>query len=231
MILWTGLVLAAEPVAVVELFTSQGCSSCPAADAALVALDDTSEAAGRPVYAVSYHVDYWNRLGWKDPYSDARWTGRQRRYAKAWQSKRVYTPQAVVNGHDPLVGSKRDVLASAVQSALKVDAAASLSGRAMRKPTGVHVEISALGAPLGGEVFVVVVETNRVNEVPAGENAGSKATHRNVVRAMMKTDAPGGQGLIEVPPGFDWSQADVFAWVSDPLTLRIVGATRLPLNH
>lgn len=229
MIFWASLALGAPPVAVVELFTSQGCSSCPPADVALAELVDASTKDGRNVFAVSYHVDYWDRLGWKDPYSDARWTGRQRSYAKTWQSKRVYTPQAIVNGMHPLVGSKRDLLAASVDRALSVQATATLEGRATRQPDGVQVEVAVIGAPLGADVYVVVAERTRDNQIPAGENAGSTSNHRNVARAMMKTDAPGGQGLVRVPADFDWSQATVFAWVADPLTLQIVGATQLPL--
>jgi hypothetical protein len=228
--LWILSALAADPIAVVELFTSQGCSSCPPADAALADLAAREEKAGRPVYAVSFHVDYWDRLGWTDPYSDARWTGRQRAYARTWQAERVYTPQAVVNGTTAFVGSKRDRLQSAVATALEKPAVAQVGGKARKTAEGVHVEVSATGAPLGAQLYVVVAEKERHNRIPKGENARTTGTHRNVARAMMKTDAPGGQGVVAVPVDFDWDQATVFAWVADPLTLEIVGAARLPLT-
>src|SRR5690606_23106952 len=92
------------PPAVVEPFTSQGCSSCPPADALLPRLDDA--AGPLEVVALAYHVDYWNDLGWRDPLSSPRWSERQRRYARRLPSGRVYTPQLVVAGREHVVGSR-----------------------------------------------------------------------------------------------------------------------------
>src|ERR1700748_300945 len=111
--------------AVVELFTSEGCSSCPPADAVVAKLQ--KESAGKPIYILAYHVDYWNHLGWKDVFSDADYSKRQRDYAKTLNISSVYTPQIVVNGKTELVGSEEEALHNAIKSALQKDALAQLT--------------------------------------------------------------------------------------------------------
>ena len=91
-----------RPKAVVELFTSQGCSSCPPADALLTSLADQED-----VVALAYHVDYWDYVGWKDTFGEADFSDRQRAYAQSWGSSRIYTPQMVINGVKGVVGSRR----------------------------------------------------------------------------------------------------------------------------
>ena len=108
----------AVPV-VVELFTSEGCSSCPSADAALRALETAQSVAGVEVIGLGQHVDYWNRLGWKDPFSSAQFTQRQRWYAEGFKAG-SYTPQAVVNGRYEFVGSQKTTLARTVAQAATV---------------------------------------------------------------------------------------------------------------
>src|SRR5579872_5297720 len=92
---------------VIELFTSQGCSSCPAADKNLAELIEEAEKKGLPVYGLSFHVDYWNYIGWKDPYSRSEYTARQREYSSFLNSETVYTPQMIVNGEVEFVGSDK----------------------------------------------------------------------------------------------------------------------------
>src|SRR5437899_2881738 len=98
---------AQNPV-VVELFTSQGCSSCPAADKNLAEIIEKAEANGQQVIGLSFHVDYWNYIGWKDPYSKAEFTERQRKYALRMNSENIYTPQMIVNGESEFVGSDKN---------------------------------------------------------------------------------------------------------------------------
>ena len=100
------------PFAVVELFTSEGCSSCPPADNLLGEIVKDAQKGQQRVYCLSFHVDYWNSLGWRDPYSDPAFSRRQREYARAFESVQVYTPQMVVNGSTGFVGSDRTARAS-----------------------------------------------------------------------------------------------------------------------
>ena len=105
LLLFGGSVMAAEPFAVVELFTSEGCSSCPPAEALLNQIHPRAAKSGQRIYTLAFHVDYWDRLGWKDPFSEAAYSQRQNSYANGFGEDRIYTPQMIVNGRGGFVGS------------------------------------------------------------------------------------------------------------------------------
>lgn len=167
---------SAEPKAVVELFTSQGCSSCKAADLYL------KELVERPgVLALSYHVDYWDYLGWRDTLGHPDNTERQRNYAEILGSRRIYTPQIVVNGTVDLVGSKRQAVDAAIaQSSLSVPVS-------VRRAHGtVAIEVGARPLPGARPTTIrLVLFSSEVHvDITRGENAGSKMAYYNVVRAI-----------------------------------------------
>jgi hypothetical protein len=180
---------------VVELFTSQGCSSCPPADEFL------RDLAGRPdIIALSLPVDYWDYLGWKDTLAQAAFTARQRNYASARNDKQVYTPQVVVNGIKPIVGSDRDKIESVV--------AKSVNNGALPVTVGVNetgatvtVEVGpAAGAVSSAEVWLLPVAKAREVAIGRGENKGRTITYANVVRGMTKLgDWSGPPARFEVP--------------------------------
>jgi hypothetical protein len=164
----------AAPV-VVELFTSQGCSSCPPADALL------AELARRPdVLPLAFHIDYWDRLGWRDPFSLPEASARQRDYARRLGLKTVYTPQMVVGGRRDVVGSDRAQVEAAIAGAARIPAAAS---------TRVDVADGALRIEVGagaGEarLWLAIFERRRETRVRAGENAGRTLADVNIVRSL-----------------------------------------------
>jgi hypothetical protein len=167
---------AAETRAVVELFTSQGCSSCKAAD---LYLEELVETPG--VLALSYHVDYWDYLGWRDTLGSPENTQRQRDYAEVLGSRRIYTPQIIVNGMVDLVGSNRQGVETAVaQSNLSVPVT-------MRRRDG-QVAIEVGSRPLPGRrpttIRLILFSSVVKVDITRGENAGSEIAYRNVVRAM-----------------------------------------------
>ena len=182
-----GLAMAARASPVVlELFTSQGCSSCPPADALL------GELAQRPdVIALAWHVDYWNYLGWKDPYADRRWTDCQRQYAQHLRDE-VYTPAMVVNGATMLVGSDRRGVAQAMTRAPALSASVSL----VRTATGLLVEGG--NWPLGATAQLVVYDAEVATSVRAGENAGRQLKEFRIVRETR--DVPLAAGPITLAP-------------------------------
>lgn len=184
-----GPAAAAEPV-VVELFTSQGCSSCPPADALL------GELAARPdVLALAFHVDYWDRLGWRDPYS-ARWaTDRQRTYARLLGSTSIYTPQMVVDGRLDVVGSDGPAVADALRqprSGATVPVTLERSGDSW---------IAGAAAGTGtGTLWLATLDRRHVTRIGAGENDGRVLTDSNVVRSFRKVaDWTGGALRVPVP--------------------------------
>jgi len=234
-----GVVLA-DPV-VVELFTSQGCSSCPPADRLLSRL---AEAPGE-VIPLSFHVDYWNYIGWTDPFSSAAWSDRQRRYARAIDGGRVYTPQMIFDGREDCVGSDEDEVRRAIEEAAARPAAGELSVDVESGPDDrrLSLEITArvLRATAGGgdwQVMVAVFENDLVTSVPRGENAGRSLRNSRVVRSLIEASSlPARAGAersqkLEVELGEGWkrSRLGVAVFLQDPASMRIHGAAVVSLG-
>ena len=221
-------------LAVVELFTSQGCSSCPPADEVLRQLDQRSD-NGEPIYCLSFHVDYWNKLGWVDPYSKKLFSQRQRAYANGFNSNRVYTPQMIVNGEREFVGSKKLLAEKNVGQALetRADAVVNVSATVDRKTRVATVQYELPGSVAGKFLNLAVVETSLSNKVPRGENARRTLSHANVVRAFEIVDledGASGKQELELPAELKFETAEVIAYVQDRSTLKINGASRAPLT-
>lgn len=174
-----GLGLAAPAAAgerspvVVELFTSQGCSSCPPADAYL------GELAKRPdIIALSLHVDYWDYIGWKDPFAQRGFTERQRAYSRALTQRYVYTPQMVVDGHSQGVGSDRGAIERLIREAAKTREAVA---RPRLRQVGDEIRIEG-GGPVSAVVWMAVYDAAQRTPVARGENAGRQLANHHVVR-------------------------------------------------
>ena len=170
---------AGELRGVVELFTSQGCSSCPRADAELGRLVQEGD-----ILALSYHVDYWNYLGWKDTLSSAANTERQHGYARRLGTSSVYTPQAVVNGRDHANGADDAAIRGLLSGFEK-------SGRGLTVDIGLEpradtLEVTITGAPVSGKAEIVVAyyDQSHTVEIPRGENRGRRVTYRHSVRDL-----------------------------------------------
>ncbi len=195
--LLAGLVCAAAPAdaatrpVVVELFTSQGCSSCPPADALLGELARRAD-----VVALGFHISYWDRLGWKDPLSSEGSTARQKTYARRLNGGQVYTPQMVVDGVSDMVGSDRAAVLAALAAAHPV-AAASVTIAADRHSV-------AIGEGLGkGEVLLVHFLRHRTTRIAAGENGGRVAEDANGVESLVALGVWDGSSrdfTIDPPP-------------------------------
>ena len=235
----------AEGPVLVELFTSQGCSSCPPADRLLTRLGSDPELANR-VLPLSYHVDYWNHIGWTDPYSSAAWSERQRRYARAWEAGRVYTPQLVVDGRADVVGSKRDEVYRMVREALDRPDAAKLSVRlsAGDEPTDLvaTVEAELVEAPEGGpdaplDLLVALYEKDLTTSVERGENASRTLRNDYVVRQLVRAGevarregaSLAEQVAFELDPSWKVRDLGVVAFLQDPRTRAVHGAARATL--
>lgn len=229
---------ASTSFAVVELFTSEGCSSCPPADRLLSELSEEADHAGRPVYLLSFHVDYWNYLGWADPFSREEFSKRQERYAAALQG-RVYTPQMILNGGEEFVGSEARTARRRIDAALIPDAPAK-RGSAVSLAIGIlkagnprilEVTYRAGGHRAGALLSLAVVEKGLSVPVRHGENGGRTLRHDNVVRAFatVALDAGGrGTARIEVPEGVRMEKASLIAYAQDARSLHVLGAWKSP---
>ena len=213
---------------VVELFTSEGCSSCPPADSLL------SKLAGQPVPGVQIiplgmHVTYWDQLGWKDPASLQDATDRQQAYGARWGGDRVYTPQAVIDGREELVGSdeagmRRAIASAARQPHLSMQLTASL------RADGISATSTISNIPLEGmeptRTVLVVTEDGLTSIVKRGENRGLTLHHDAVVRRIVV----GKQGLGRVPDHWRRDRLHVTALLQGEKTGRIYAAAAVPLK-
>ena len=205
---------------VIELFTSQGCSSCPPADALLAKISAAGALAGRAVAPLSFHVDYWNDLGWADPFSLPAWTQRQHDYAGALGDDRVYTPELVVGGGTGMVGSQENAVALAIAKAPKQDVLP-----ATAKWDAARVAVTAT-APATADVLVAIYESSTKTSVTRGENSGETLGSDRVVRRLELVARAGHTGTIAIPLDAKWRDvgAVAFAQRSDR---RIIAAAML----
>jgi hypothetical protein len=213
---------ADHPTVVVELYTSQGCSSCPPADELLSHLDQELE--GIEVIPLAFHVDYWDYIGWRDPFSNKTWSDRQRRYGRKFAEGRIYTPQLVVGGERHVVGSnRRDVTAAIRKSARRLaPVKARISERSVER-----LQVRASG-PKGANLYLVVHESDINTRVARGENAGRKLHNDFVVRAM--TRISNGIGMVRLSRRWKPNKLEAVVIAQDPDSLRIIGARRIKLR-
>ncbi len=207
-------VAASRPV-VVELFTSEGCSSCPPADAYLTALSGR-----RDVLPLAFHVTYWNSLGWRDPFSLDAATSRQASYAGRLGGG-SYTPEMVVDGRRGMVGSERGEVAAAI-SASRGEADASPAVRLTRSGGGVTVSIDQSAGR--GSVILVGFDPRHETQIGRGENAGRTLTESNIVRSMRTIGSYAGEPLHVSASRGAGQDAAVIVQAADG---RIIGAARL----
>lgn len=214
-----------EAPVLVELFTSEGCSSCPPADALLQQMDQSGSAI-----VLSEHVDYWNQLGWKDPYSAHQFSQRQSAYAGHFGLNSVYTPQMVVDGNQEFVGSDASQADQALQKARIPDKISVRIGPAKidAGELSARVEADAL-AGKSGEMFLAVALDQAESQVERGENAGRKLTHAGVVRSLTRIGVLGDKPFVRdvrlpLPTGDDPAHLRIIAFVQEAGPGRVLGA-------
>jgi hypothetical protein len=211
----------------VELFTSEGCSSCPPADAVLSKLRSEQPVDGADIVALGLHVDYWDRLGWKDPGSLHEATTRQEAYARVFGSDTIYTPEAVVDGAAGMVGSDSAAIRRAVARAAAaphahvvvhaaIDAAAvSADADATSIPGDVKEPVSLL---------IALVEDGVASHVTRGENSGRDLRHDAVVRALTTADGERARARFTVDPSWNRSRLRVVAFLQGRRSERVFGS-------
>ncbi|HBK88765.1 MAG: DUF1223 domain-containing protein [Cyclobacteriaceae bacterium] len=215
----------------VELFTSEGCSSCPAADELLEEMTGILQKEGRQVVGVSFHVTYWDKLGWKDPYSDSLYSARQKRYLPLLEVPRPYTPQAVVNGKAEFVGSNpfkfRELVIAEEAQPSKVH----ISASAVKSGSSVTVTYRARGKAAGSVIAAVLVESHAEHFIPRGENKSRVLKHHNVARVFESVEyRPSGTITLSWPEELDVNNSEIILFVQHTTSLGILGGTRVNLH-
>jgi hypothetical protein len=229
--------IGSTPV-LVELFTSEGCSSCPPADALLMRLGQKQPVREADVIVLEEHVDYWDRLGWKDPFSSEVATARQEEYGEAFGGRQVYTPQMVVDGHAEFVGSSESEALRAVRSASAAPKPAVRLSWADGGMLVIHVE-PLTNATRGDTAQVVLAVTENLlrSDVNRGENAGRALEHDGVVRQLITvgkadTGANGFSSTIAVRAVHEWNGANLRAivFVQERHSRRVLAAAAIPYS-
>ena len=227
---------ARTPV-LVELFTSEGCSTCPPADKLLAKLDELQPVAGVTVIALEEHVDYWDHQGWRDPFSSADFTARQQRYAGLLHIESPYTPEMVIDGRSEFVGNDS-------QRALR-----ELSSAAQSPKTPVHIVVKDKAADRilltvnvdatkgSGDVLLAIAETGLASDVARGENAGRNVKHSAVVRKLstigkLKSGEPfSAEPVVKLAKQWKPENLRAVVFVEDGASRKVLGAAEIAVGR
>lgn len=193
---------AANGSIIVELFTSEGCSSCPPADALLQQIDNKATRNGRRVIAISEHVTYWNHLGWSDPFSDEVYTQRQDEYARRFHLDSVYTPQMVIDGDEQILGSDQKGLLRALEQNRENSPVTFRVSAVERQGDSLAVGYSLAGnfPANGADLVAVIADDEEHSNVARGENTGRVLTHVSVARMLkrFKANRAGADNILQI---------------------------------
>jgi hypothetical protein len=222
-----------SPFAVVELFSSEGSSNCPAADLLLSKVIAWARQNNKPVYPLNFHVDYWNNLGWRDVFGQDAFSQRQRMYAAIFKDQGIYVPQLIVNGSDAFHGSDQDKLQKALDRELSADASVKLNITLIKQEEQVVVNYHVDGFADGDVLNFALVQRGLSTDVTAGENAGRTLHFDNVVREFQTIPITQAASQVVIPINkiSDTAQASVIAFVQSPQTMLIDAAQQVDLEN
>ena len=216
--------------ALIELFTSEGCSSCPAADEVLEEIQ--KKYSDKNVLVAGYHVDYWDKLGWKDIFSDASFTQRQEYYSNIFRLNNIYTPQAVVNGRKEFLGSNKSKLISSIEEQLNERSTVSIKLNVVQNSEGkIDVHYFAEGADAKKEqAILVLIQKMATNEIKKGENTGKTLHHINIVRNIFYLPLKEKTTNFTLPKGLHKEDVFVAAFIQNTKTGKITSLQSSQVN-
>lgn len=222
------LQLGSKPTpTVVELFTSEGCSSCPPADQLLT---NAQSNFGKDIIVLSYHVDYWDRLGWKDPFSKAIFSERQRVYSQKLHTESVYTPQAIVNGQVQFVGSDKKLLWNAISNYKSIDDKVVQLTIDKSNYSSINFEYNFEGLKKNEAIIIELILANATIAVKKGENSGNTLSHTNIVQNILSKTTTKGRDSFVVPPHSANDKFSIVAFVQNIETFAINHAIQIPIS-
>jgi hypothetical protein len=222
----------------IELFTSEGCSSCPPVDEFVRHIDETQPVAGAQLIVLSEHVDYWDHDGWKDKYSSAQFTERQNGYVHAMNLQTAYTPQMVVDGYIELKGSSADIEQTFAKELKVAKIPVRITSAKIDAPSQLRVKIEA-DAPEkhGGAVWIAVALDHAASQVSAGENSGKQLQHVAVVEELRKVGKldkgkPFAQDIaVKLKPDTDPKNLRIIAFIQESNEGKVLGATGVKVSN
>jgi hypothetical protein len=232
-----GYTQAPHTPVLVELFTAEGCSSCPPADALLAKLDREQPIAGVTVIALEEHVDYWDRQGWRDPFSSPQFTARQQQYSGVLGVENIYTPEMVIDGRHELVGNDGPRAWSEIaKEAQATKAAVNLAVMAAR-PDRISLSVKIDGVDTACDVVLAITEDNLASAVTAGENAGRNLKHAAVVRRLsvvgrIKAGEPfSAEPVVKLAKAWMPENLRAVVFAQDRATKGVLGAAEVKLGR
>jgi len=213
--------------AVVELFTSEGCSSCPPADELMAKME--KESKGKNIYFLAYHVDYWDHMDWKDRFSSPGYTERQRQYSLRMGQNLVYTPQFIVNGTAEFGGDDERTLYSLLSDALKVKPTLKLELNTAKTENNIGVNFKTNTVDSGSSLLVALVQKEAETDVRGGENEGESLHHVQIVRDITANTLNKKEGIVEIlkPSYFNSVQWELIGFIQNNTTGVITAATKV----
>jgi len=214
--------------ALLELYTSEGCSSCPPADELLGRIQN--EYRDKNVFVLAYHVDYWDKQGWKDIFSNADFTKRQYDYAQFMGKEPIYTPQVIINGKTDYIGSQETSLRNGIKSALSKPVSTSLNLEANQNVNSLSVNYNVEGISKNSRLLIAVVQKEAKSNVKRGENAHKVLSHYQIVRNLQSVDlnkTKKGTASIHLPKNYNTQDFEIIGFIQDMNSGAILGVKRV----
>lgn len=217
-----------------ELFTSEGCSSCPPADVNLSRIEKEQPIAEAEVITLALHVDYWNSLGWKDEYSSPLYSRRQQLYSQALKLDQNYTPQMIVDGRTEFVGNNQEKAVKAIREAAKNQKA---NVEIIQDSDVIKIKLSAIPTHENATIFLAVTEDDLASNVKKGENSGKRLEHTSVVRelnsigilAAAQTDL-NLETALQIQPNWKRENLKIVVFVQENQSRKVLGVNRIALS-
>lgn len=219
-------IVSGAPFVVMQLFTSQGCSSCPAADA--LAEEIKKEYTSKNVMILSYHVTYWDRLGWKDPFGKRAYTEMQYAYANKFKERRVYTPQIVVNGKEHFIGSDEYILRKKLKRYLKKNVDNSVKLTTTKKENQLQIAYEVSGELSNKKIVFALVLDKKTTQVKRGENAKKALRNSNIVITQKEVSLQKANGKTNIDLPENYTNMRVIAFIQDE-KLNITGGSQVKI--
>jgi hypothetical protein len=217
-----------KPFAVIELFTSEGCNTCPPAEKLFSEMKSDAKKNGKNIFFLEYHVDYWNRLGWKDPYSSFQFTNRQKNYTSVLNEESMYTPMMIVNGTKSFIGSDKQKANAAVDEALNSPSASELKIKVDSTASDtLYLHYETTKADKNYFIRAAITEDGLVSKIIKGENSGLTLTHDAVVRIFYSSEVSNVVSQLKIPlkkfqPG---NNCKVIAFIQHKQTMQVLAAS------